>query len=303
MKKKFFTIVAGACIIFNSQIAANAYTDNNSLNNSYDKYKVYKQFYNVDSNKKFLIKFSNEIDKNSVKSGSIEIRDDYKNNIPINLKVIENTTEISPKTPLMEGKDYYLIIHNTVKGKKTKCLKQDYICPIKVKKKEITYTKVNNNEFISSLIKGAKLTYDKYGVYPSVTIGQAILESNWGRSDKAQLCNNLFGIKADKSWNGDRKSLPTKEWENGKEISIVCDWRSYKSISESLEDHGRFLYSRPWYAKAGVFDANNYKEQIIAIHRAGYATDPSYASKICSVIERYKLWQYDENGKDLSQIN
>lgn len=65
--------------------------------------------------------------------------------------------------------------------------------------------------FLNLLHSGAISTFDKYGLFPSITAAQAILESNWGKSKLARECLNLFGIKADQSWQGDKKAYSTKE--------------------------------------------------------------------------------------------
>ena len=57
--------------------------------------------------------------------------------------------------------------------------------------------------FLGQLYEGAKETYLHYGILPSVTAAQAILESDWGRSQLARECCNLFGIKADSGWKGE----------------------------------------------------------------------------------------------------
>jgi flagellum-specific peptidoglycan hydrolase FlgJ len=152
-------------------------------------------------------------------------------------------------------------------------------------------------KFIGTVLEGAVKNYDIYKIYPSVTIAQAILESGWGKSDKAIKYNNLFGVKADKSWQGKTVRLSSKEWIGGRMISITSTWRVYNSLKDSIIDHGKFLYTRPWYANAGVFKAKNYVEQITAIKKGGYCTDPNYVSKVCRIINQYNLWKYDSNGK------
>lgn len=65
-----------------------------------------------------------------------------------------------------------------------------------------TYMNSDNLEFIKSILDGAKSSYNKYGILPSITMAQAILESGWGSSELAVAHNNLFGIKADSRWDG-----------------------------------------------------------------------------------------------------
>jgi flagellum-specific peptidoglycan hydrolase FlgJ len=155
------------------------------------------------------------------------------------------------------------------------------------------------DKFIGTVLQGAVKNYDECKIYPSVTIAQAILESGWGKSDKAVKYNNLFGIKADKNWKGKKVQLISKEWSGGKMKNVTSNWRVYNSLEESIIDHGKFLYTRPWYANAGIFKARNYVEQISAIKKGGYCTDPSYVTKVCTIINKYSLWKYDPNGKEI----
>ena len=94
-------------------------------------------------------------------------------------------------------------------------------------------------EFIESIEQQAYENYKKYGILPSITIGQAILESGWGKSQLALDHNNLFGIKADNRWSGDIATMVTKENYSDE---IEASFRKYASKAESIEDHGLFLY-------------------------------------------------------------
>lgn len=151
----------------------------------------------------------------------------------------------------------------------------------------------SQNEFIESLIPGARESFEKYKVYPSLIIAQAIHESGWGKSGLAQKGNNLFGIKADSRWQGPKINMRTAEYKNGKKYYINADFRKYKSFSESVADHAKFLSDNPRYTKYGVFTAKTYAEQAKAIQRAGYATDPKYAEKVISTIKAYDLARFD----------
>lgn len=143
--------------------------------------------------------------------------------------------------------------------------------------------------FIDSILKGAMEGYKKYKVLPSVTIGQAIIESGWGKSDLAIQGKNLFGIKADSRWQGATLLMNTNEEYGGHNVTEMALWRKYNSFNDSVEDHGKFLFENSRYALAGVFEAKNYREQITAIKNAGYATESDYVSIICGVIECYGL--------------
>ena len=152
----------------------------------------------------------------------------------------------------------------------------------------------SHQQFIERLVPHAQELQDGYGVLPSIILGQAILESNWGRSTLASKYNNLFGIKA----YGDQKkvSLETKEFVNEEWITIQGDFKVYDSWEQSMDDHTQlFVQGVDWnpalYEK--VITATNYQEAAQALQEAGYATDPGYAQKIIQVIETYQLNQYD----------
>lgn len=147
--------------------------------------------------------------------------------------------------------------------------------------------------FIEAMAPVAQESYKEHGVLPSITLAQGIIESAWGKSGLTVQGNNLFGIKADISWTGPVIEMNTQEFVNGQYITVVARWRVYDRWEDSILDHGKFLKENSRYEAAGVFNAKNYKEQAEALLRAGYATDPNYSNKLCSMIESYSLDQYD----------
>ncbi|MCR8746422.1 glycoside hydrolase family 73 protein [Romboutsia lituseburensis] len=155
----------------------------------------------------------------------------------------------------------------------------------------------DKTSFIKSIEKGAKKSYKKYGIYPSVTIAQAILESGWGQSKLATESNNIFGIKADISWNGDYVEVITSE---NYDDTITAKFRKYEDINKSIEDHAKFLVENPRYEEYGVFKAKNYKDQAQALEDAGYSTKQNksgefiYADMLIDIIKRYGLHKIDK---------
>ena len=164
----------------------------------------------------------------------------------------------------------------------------------------ITVSTEEQKAFISSLVPYAQENYAKYGVFPSITMAQAILESSWGKSGLATKGKNLFGVKADPSWTGKTIDMQTDEVVNGRTITIIASFRAYEKWGDSLLDHGKFLKENSRYTEAGVFKAKNYREQAYAIRLAGYATDPQYASLLCDLIEGCGLQMFDNMKKDRS---
>ncbi|EKY26293.1 glycoside hydrolase family 73 protein [Clostridium celatum] len=160
-----------------------------------------------------------------------------------------------------------------------------------------SYLNEEENSFINLILDGAIENYKEYKILPSITIGQAILESGWGKSELAVSHNNLFGIKADSRWDGAVAAINSKENYND---SYISNFRKYDSIEESIEDHGRFLFDSDRYRDNGLFEGKTYIEQAQALEDAGYSTAkdesgvPIYADKLIAIIEKYHLMDYDK---------
>lgn len=153
--------------------------------------------------------------------------------------------------------------------------------------------------FINSIKKQAIDSYIKYKILPSITIAQAILESSWGESNLTKEANNLFGIKADVYWKGEKVKFETKEFNN---TYIMDEFRKYNDINESIKDHADFLVKNERYKEAGVFDAKTYKEQAYKLQEAGYSTaedengNKTYASMLITIIKQYNLQLIDHEA-------
>jgi len=135
-------------------------------------------------------------------------------------------------------------------------------------------------------------------IFPSVKMSQMAIETGWGRSIPA---NNAFGIKAKGAkspyWDGAVYNARTKEVYNGQTVTITDGFRAYASVQDSISDHNYFLKQNQRYTRAGVFDAATPEDQARALQLAGYATDPEYANKLISIINRYGLKSLDEKKK------
>lgn len=141
-------------------------------------------------------------------------------------------------------------------------------------------------EFISKYYPIAKQITNGTRIFPETLLSMAIVESQgkvnnvWfvGAGLVAKKANNFFGIKDSTSWKGKTIDLPTPG-----DADKISRFRKYNSIEDSLKDFVIFLKSNPRYKKAGVFDSNDYAEQIINIARAGYAEAKNYSEVITSV--------------------
>jgi len=148
-------------------------------------------------------------------------------------------------------------------------------------------------EFIDTVGHAAQRSMKTTRVPASVTVAQAILESDWGRSRLARQGNNLFGIKAlGTGGPAGVVSMATWEHEDGDDIVVEARFKAYYTLEESIDDHGRFFTRNRRYTSA-LTVAEDARAFASAIQDAGYATDPGYASKLIKLMERYDLYRFD----------
>lgn len=143
-------------------------------------------------------------------------------------------------------------------------------------------------QFVDSMLPYAERAAKALGVEPSLLIAQAALETGWGNKviKNAQgSSNNLFNIKADRSWKGDKVATQTLEYHDNIPVKERAAFRSYNSYEESFSDFVRFLNQNPRYQQALAHNGDT-EAFIHGIHKAGYATDPAYAKKVLDVKAR-----------------
>lgn len=148
--------------------------------------------------------------------------------------------------------------------------------------------------FIESIAPAAQQMQKQYGVLASISIAQAILESDWGNSELSSVYNNLYGMKGDSLEN--TVLLSTKEFYNGEWVTVQADFKVYDSWASSVQDHALLIANgTSWNANqyATVLQAKTYREAAQALQDCGYATDPDYANKLIAVIEQNTLYNYD----------
>ncbi|WP_026753901.1 glucosaminidase domain-containing protein [Sediminibacter sp. Hel_I_10] len=125
----------------------------------------------------------------------------------------------------------------------------------------------------------------KYKIPASITLAQGILESGSGQGRLSVEANNHFGIKCH-GWTGDKIY-------HDDDRSQEC-FRKYNYAKTSFEDHSEFLTSRGRYAKLFELRQDDYKGWARGLRSAGYATDRKYPDKLIGLIERYKLYEFDD---------
>src|SRR5690606_30866036 len=133
---------------------------------------------------------------------------------------------------------------------------------------------------------------DRSGIPASVTLAQAILESNGGISKLARESNNHFGIKCKDYWTGDRVLHPDDDRDAQGRIIPSC-FRKYPSVAASYADRTEFLRKTPGYQILFDFDKTDYEAWSHGLQWCGYATDAAYGEKLIRTIELYGLDDLD----------
>lgn len=152
----------------------------------------------------------------------------------------------------------------------------------------------NSDQFMAMMLPLAKDAAARIGVDPAILVAQAALETGWGKSIMRQQdgssSHNLFGIKATGSWNGAQARAITSEFRDGKMVKETADFRSYDSFADSFHDLVSLLQNNNRY-KEVVNSADNPEQFVKELQKAGYATDPDYASKISQIAKQMKSYQ------------
>jgi len=132
------------------------------------------------------------------------------------------------------------------------------------------------------------------GVPVSIKLAQGILESKSGKSELATKANNHFGIKCGKKWKGASYKIQSDEWDKKRNKMILkkgC-FRAYPNAELCFAAHSDLLKHKR-YEQLFTLDKRDYKNWALGLQKLGYATDPDYAKKIIVLIERYRLYEFD----------
>ncbi|MCI5941117.1 MAG: LysM peptidoglycan-binding domain-containing protein [Ligilactobacillus animalis] len=156
----------------------------------------------------------------------------------------------------------------------------------------------NVQTFLNNIAGPAQQVAQQRGLYASLMIAQAALESGWGGSYLSTSAYNLFGVK----WSGSGAyiELPTQEFYNGSYHTIYDKFQRYSSYAESLNDYANVITTR--FPKSTRANSANYAiaAQNLRYGVYGtYATAPDYADKLIRVIQAYNLTAYDVGGSSV----
>lgn len=133
---------------------------------------------------------------------------------------------------------------------------------------------------------------DRHGIPASVTLAQALVESDAGRSTLAQRANNHFGIKCKSWWEGGKYYYADDDRDEDGNLTASC-FRIYASVKESFEDRSAFLIGSERYQILFGYASDDYRSWAHGLQSCGYATDPKYGARLVAMIERYGLHQFD----------
>ena len=143
-------------------------------------------------------------------------------------------------------------------------------------------------DFVRHLFPIAERAAERLGVDPRLMLAQSALETGWGRHmiprEDGSNSFNLFGIKADRRWDGESAEVATLEYRNGTPRQERWAFRAYESFEQSMQDYVDFLTANPRYRQA-LQKTDNPQAFARGLQQAGYATDPQYANKIVNIME------------------
>ena len=172
------------------------------------------------------------------------------------------------------------------------------------------FLNLSTEDAVSKIGKLCQADMKTTGILASISAAQFVLESGYGKSELAQKANNCFGMKCSLSgntWSGstwDGKSKHTietqEEYKAGESTTITADFRKYACVEDSIADHSAYLLgakngNRLRYD--GLKGCTDYKKAAQLIKDGGYATSSTYVEKLCSIIERWNLTQYDAKAE------
>lgn len=146
----------------------------------------------------------------------------------------------------------------------------------------------SSDEFVAAIAPKAEKVAAETGLPAKALIAQAALETGWGQriipGRHGGSSNNVFNIKADARWSGDKSHVNTLEFDGTTANKQKAAFRSYASLEQSLDDYARFITEHPRYQQ--VTTAAKPEQYVEQLQQAGYATDPQYADKLKSIINQ-----------------
>ena len=162
----------------------------------------------------------------------------------------------------------------------------------KTSKSAEAFSPASPEEFVNEILPYARRSARELGVPVESIVAQAALETGWGQHlmqhPDGRQAFNLFGIKANRHWQGDSVNVMTTEYRNGIAAQEPAAFRSYASLDEAFKDYTQFLSQKERYQNAlkQMQENQDAKSWGNYLQQAGYATDPEYGKKIASIVAR-----------------
>ncbi|MFJ2980944.1 MULTISPECIES: flagellar assembly peptidoglycan hydrolase FlgJ [unclassified Pseudomonas] len=152
----------------------------------------------------------------------------------------------------------------------------------------------DSDAFVATMLPMAEQAAKRIGIDPRYLVAQAALETGWGKSvmrnSDGSSSHNLFGIKASGNWQGDSARAITSEFRDGQFVKETAAFRSYDSYQDSFHDLVSLLQNNSRYQDA-VKAADKPEQFVQELQKAGYATDPNYASKISQIARQMQSYE------------
>ncbi|HDS1800391.1 TPA: flagellar assembly peptidoglycan hydrolase FlgJ [Pseudomonas putida] len=152
----------------------------------------------------------------------------------------------------------------------------------------------DSDAFVATMLPMAEQAAKRIGIDPRYLVAQAALETGWGKSvmrnTDGSSSHNLFGIKASGNWQGEQARAITSEFRDGQFVKETAAFRSYDSYQDSFHDLVSLLQNNARYQDA-VKAADKPEQFVQELQKAGYATDPNYASKISQIARQMKTYE------------
>lgn len=205
--------------------------------------------------------------------------------------IVTNTMEqtVSGDSPAVKNGSFMEQVFGNHTAKGTQPKSMETIQPAKTRPDGTAPLSGDSRNFHERMYPHAEAASRATGMPTHLMLGQAALESGWGKREimaaDGSSSRNLFGIKATPDWQGKVVEAVTTEYVHGIKQKRVEKFRAYDSYADSFKDFANLITSNPRYkqAVANLSDIQGYAQ---AMQKAGYATDPHYASKLTGVIQK-----------------
>jgi len=165
-----------------------------------------------------------------------------------------------------------------------------------------TYASNPSMDYILQYKEIAVSEMHRTGIPASIKMAQALLESGAGKSTLATQANNHFGIKCGGQWTGGTYYREDDDYNKKGDLIKSC-FRKFHSVEESYSAHSNFLTDQKRYAFLFGYGKYDYKAWAKGLRKAGYATDKKYPNKLIDIIEKYELYNLDNESDPILVYN